>query len=389
MSGVFLSHSSLDKSFVSRLAVDLAGRGIPVWFDSWELETGDKLHDRIFSGLDESTLVILALSPNAIASPWVKKELNAVLTKEDRIHRKILIPVKISPCEAPLSIADRVYADFTAGYLRGLESLEHVLRKYFDDFDGIPPEHRILPLVFSKALYLERIGLQQTYERFVPSIRGGRDLRANQILVAPDEKYDQMRAVLSNTVDGLENDPRYSPDLDREFRLLYEQVRKLEAALPAGALAIANNLVKIDEWAFFSEACHWYARLTRNELLIRLRGAWRFSGKEEPPLGKEVVLQAYSSNKATAEFFGVEKVMSFDVFNPDTREYFKVWLDVASEIGQRFSRMPQGPEKLVHYWTPDVMYKFIVPQMVAGALYYYSSTKKLTWDIKTWMIGAA
>ena len=117
MPGVFISHSSLDKVFVSKLAVDLAVRGIPVWFDSWELEAGDRLYDRIFNGIDHSAFLLLALSPNPVKSRWVNKELNAALSKEERLPRKVIIPIKIAECEVPLAIADRIYVDFSKGYL--------------------------------------------------------------------------------------------------------------------------------------------------------------------------------------------------------------------------------------------------------------------------------
>ena len=188
MSGVFLSHSSADKNFISKLAVDLAVRGIPVWFDSWEMETGDRLYDRIFEGIDESTLLVLALSPDSIKSRWVDKELSAGLVKEDRLNRKVIIPIKISACEAPLAIADRIYADFTNGYLRGLETLVRVLMRQAPDLQTINPDSQILPLVFYKGLYLERVNSQKIYGKLVPTIKKGREIGAAQIICLRDEK---------------------------------------------------------------------------------------------------------------------------------------------------------------------------------------------------------
>jgi TIR domain len=129
MAGVFLSHSSHDKQLILTLAADLVSRGIPVWLDSWEMETGDSLYQRLFDGLDESTFLILALSPHAVVSKWVKKELNAALAKEDKLRRKVILPIKLAECEVPLAIADRLYADFTTGYLAALERLETVLKR--------------------------------------------------------------------------------------------------------------------------------------------------------------------------------------------------------------------------------------------------------------------
>lgn len=37
MPSLFLSHSSADKTFVEKLAKDLEGVGVNVWFDKWEI----------------------------------------------------------------------------------------------------------------------------------------------------------------------------------------------------------------------------------------------------------------------------------------------------------------------------------------------------------------
>src|SRR5437870_3443847 len=111
MPGVFLSHSSNDKCMVTKLAADLVTRGVPVWFDSWELETGDSLFQRIFDGIDQSTFLILALSPSSVQSKCVIRELNAALAKENTLGRKVILPIKLADCTIPLAIADRIYAD--------------------------------------------------------------------------------------------------------------------------------------------------------------------------------------------------------------------------------------------------------------------------------------
>ena len=156
MAGVFLSHSSVDKAIVSRIAVDLANRGIPIWFASWELETGDSLYDRIFSGIDQTTYLVLVLSPDSVCSRWVGKELNAALAKEHQLGRKVIIPIKIAQCAVPLAIADRLYGDFTRGYLKAVEQLEAFLRRSGIDAAAVPLHQQIIPLVFTKGLYLDQ-----------------------------------------------------------------------------------------------------------------------------------------------------------------------------------------------------------------------------------------
>lgn len=46
MPSLFLSHSSADKTFVEKLAKDLEGVGVNVWFDKWEIKVGDSLTGR-------------------------------------------------------------------------------------------------------------------------------------------------------------------------------------------------------------------------------------------------------------------------------------------------------------------------------------------------------
>src|ERR1700742_5379724 len=105
MSNVFISHSSLDKPLVRRLALGLIAEGIPVWLDSWSLEIGDSLLDKIYDGIDDSSIVVLVMSQSAVNSGWVNRELNAALSKEETAGRKFLIPIKTDDCEIPLKVA--------------------------------------------------------------------------------------------------------------------------------------------------------------------------------------------------------------------------------------------------------------------------------------------
>jgi hypothetical protein len=125
MSNVFISHSSLDKPFARHLASALLSGGFPVWLDSWKMEFGDSLLDKVYDGIESSSVVILVISQHAAESGWVNRELNAALSKEQQIGRKFLIPVKIDNCDAPIKVADRIYADFSSSFSAPLSKLEH------------------------------------------------------------------------------------------------------------------------------------------------------------------------------------------------------------------------------------------------------------------------
>lgn len=54
MPSLFLSHSSVDKPFVEKLAFDLDGVGVDVWFDKWAINVGDSLTWRIEEGIKDN-----------------------------------------------------------------------------------------------------------------------------------------------------------------------------------------------------------------------------------------------------------------------------------------------------------------------------------------------
>ena len=49
--GLFLSHSSVDKPFVEKLARGLERVGVEVWFDKWAIKVGGYLSWQIEEGL--------------------------------------------------------------------------------------------------------------------------------------------------------------------------------------------------------------------------------------------------------------------------------------------------------------------------------------------------
>lgn len=120
---VFLSHSSKDKPFVSRLATDLKSKGVPVWFDQWELKVGDSLSERIEHGVSQSGWLAVVISNNSVNSDWVRKELRAAQARELRDKSVFVLPIIIDNCEIPLFLLDKLYADFRTSYEQGMEAL--------------------------------------------------------------------------------------------------------------------------------------------------------------------------------------------------------------------------------------------------------------------------
>lgn len=110
---VFISHSSVDKKFVQRLATDLRTRKrIDAWFDQWEINPGDKIPERLEEGLSEAEILILVLSPDSVNSEWAEYERQAWLVMqieeekrakgESRPPARRLIPVLYRDCQKPV-----------------------------------------------------------------------------------------------------------------------------------------------------------------------------------------------------------------------------------------------------------------------------------------------
>lgn len=126
MSSVFLSHNRIDKPFVEKLAKDLKRIGIKVWFDKWEIGVGESLMWKVNEGIRENEYLAVVMSPEALASEWVKSELSAAWMKQMKSKKVFILPILYRDCEIPLLLADKKYADFRSDYDDGFLALAKV-----------------------------------------------------------------------------------------------------------------------------------------------------------------------------------------------------------------------------------------------------------------------
>jgi hypothetical protein len=134
----FISHSSIDKPFVERLATDLRTREeIDAWLDKWEILPGDSILAKIEEGLASADVFVIVLSPDSVNSQWVSRERDswqtAQINEEKRARQesrppKRLIPVLYKDCEKPpflnpllhVSINDENYEQGFQQLVRGM-----------------------------------------------------------------------------------------------------------------------------------------------------------------------------------------------------------------------------------------------------------------------------
>jgi hypothetical protein len=93
----FLSHSSLDRAFVDRLAAMLRRHGVPVWYSQTNILGAQQWQDEIGEALRRCDWFLLTLSPNAVASMWVKREL-AFALEQNRLADRI-VPIVYEACD--------------------------------------------------------------------------------------------------------------------------------------------------------------------------------------------------------------------------------------------------------------------------------------------------
>src|SRR5690349_12467765 len=79
MTRLFISHSSEDDAFVDALQQALRDLNQDVWIDSRHLRGGDPLWPDIKRAIDESSAFAIVVSPDALQSKWVGKELRHAL----------------------------------------------------------------------------------------------------------------------------------------------------------------------------------------------------------------------------------------------------------------------------------------------------------------------
>ncbi|BDP41252.1 hypothetical protein DAETH_12210 [Deinococcus aetherius] len=122
-----VSHTSIDKPFVEKLAHDLRSVGVNVWFDKWEIQVGQSITWKIEEGIRENEFLAIVLSPEALKSEWVKTEISAAWVRQMAERRVFVLPILYRECEIPLFLADKKYADFRGNYDLGVSELVDAL----------------------------------------------------------------------------------------------------------------------------------------------------------------------------------------------------------------------------------------------------------------------
>lgn len=91
----FISYSSKDAAFASRLHADLENNGVRCWYAPEDIKIGEEFRQRIDDAIREYDKLLLVLSQYSVRSDWVQDEVEACFERERRQRRQVLFPIRL------------------------------------------------------------------------------------------------------------------------------------------------------------------------------------------------------------------------------------------------------------------------------------------------------
>jgi Sulfatase-modifying factor enzyme 1/TIR domain len=128
---VFVSHhhSRKEDAFTARLVADLEVAGADVWVDTAGIASDDFVK-KISEGLTGRQWLVLVMTPDAVASPWVQREVNAALNEHTAGCMLGVLPLMMQPCQEqnlPMLWRTLYRYDATRNYASARDGLLQVL----------------------------------------------------------------------------------------------------------------------------------------------------------------------------------------------------------------------------------------------------------------------
>lgn len=120
MSHVFLSYSRSDRSLADRVREDLIAKGVDVWSDR-NLGLGGSWLTEISAAIDGAQALVVLATPDALASQWVMREVDAARALGRRIVPVLAGATRFGDLPAILAGINGV--DLADGYEESIEAL--------------------------------------------------------------------------------------------------------------------------------------------------------------------------------------------------------------------------------------------------------------------------
>lgn len=128
---IFISHNYKDKPIVEQIALrlrDIFGQD-QVFYDSWSIQPGDGIIDRMNEGIRDCRLFLFCVSNDSLQSKMVTLEWQNAVIKATQGQTK-LIPIKLDDCLMPPILLQSLYIDLFG------QGLEVAMRQIVDITSG-------------------------------------------------------------------------------------------------------------------------------------------------------------------------------------------------------------------------------------------------------------
>lgn len=130
MKKIFLSHAARDKQFAAQLALRLRAEGFDVFLPE-ELPVGANFALEIGRKLEKADIMVVLLSPEAVESSAVQREIEYALTSR-RLKGRV-VPVQVRPTkDIPWILRNMNFLDLRGDRTHKVEKVVAVLRQIDD-----------------------------------------------------------------------------------------------------------------------------------------------------------------------------------------------------------------------------------------------------------------
>ncbi len=107
----FVSHSSQDDGFVRALQRALGDQGVDTWIDSRDLLPGGLLAPAIRSAISEAEAFAVVVTPNALQSRWVGKEIRQAIKLQKRRGAEQFPVIPLSLDGTKLGVLEELFGE--------------------------------------------------------------------------------------------------------------------------------------------------------------------------------------------------------------------------------------------------------------------------------------
>ncbi len=207
---VFISHSSKDKGFVRFLKDCLLANSIETWLDEDQLDLGDSLVTKLQDALDESTHLLIVLSPASIDSDWVQFELKKALSNSKTGLLNKIIPIKYRDCKVPEELQDLIYGDLSNEVVLPVENKIKFISDGFEDvflriIRAIKNSSKKIDKAEKDEIIKSIKSTEKEVEKFAKSVHRATYKLIGYNTLEAREKYQKLVSKKIGSIGGLDN----------------------------------------------------------------------------------------------------------------------------------------------------------------------------------------